>query len=195
MVRGTAASHYETRSTQDICDLGDTVLGLAAPDCVLLMWCCWPQLADGVAVMAAWGFDYVTGFPWVKTGSVVEPDGSTFVTDAIRVKPRRGVGFWTMGCTEFVMIGRRGSPKITGPENPKTGKPTNRTGKLGLMTGAPAVFWGPSARHSQKPDDIHTYAEDFLPGPYLELFARRRVDGWRCIGSELGETITPNGII
>ena len=71
-VRGTAASHYETRSTQDICDLGGTVLGLAAPDCVLLMWCCWPQLADGVAVMAAWGFDYVTGFPWVKTGSVVE---------------------------------------------------------------------------------------------------------------------------
>lgn len=179
---GSANKAYTTSSTDGICALAPAVDDLADDDCVLLMWCTWPKLPDGVAVMAAWGFEYVTGFPWVKTGSVVEPDGSMFVTDAIRVKPRRGVGFWTMGCTEFVMVGRRGKVRV------------GRTKKLGIMTGDPAVFWGPSAKHSQKPDDLHAYAEDFLPGPYLELFARRPVDGWRCVGSDLGELITPEGV-
>jgi hypothetical protein len=39
--------------------------------------------------------------------------------------------------------------------------------------------------HSRKPDDLHTMLERMYPGgPFLELFARRAVPGWTCVGME-----------
>lgn len=181
--RGTAASQYETSGVDSLCALGNWVRRVGADNCALLLWCTWPQLREGGYVLDAWGFDYVTGFPWVKT----MPNG----------QPARGVGFWTMGCTEFVMVGRRGKVSV------------GRTGRMGLLTGELREFWGRAAqdpernltlfaergRHSRKPDDLHTYAEEFLPGPYLELFARRERDGWTCLGGDLGHWLTPEGVI
>jgi N6-adenosine-specific RNA methylase IME4 len=42
--------------------------------------------------------------------------------------------------------------------------------------------------HSRKPDAIYDIAERLVPGgPFVELFARRRRDGWQCFGNELSE--------
>ena len=124
------------------------------------------MLPDALYVMGHWGFSYVTGFPWVKT---------TPSTGEIR----RGVGFWTMGASEFVLIGRRGKPK------------TNREGTpIGLLEGEERVFYAPRGkRHSEKPLGIHEYLEKRLSGPYLELFARQEREGWTCLGDELGVTL------
>ena len=42
-----------------------------------------------------------------------------------------------------------------------------------------------SRQHSEKPVDAHRMMERSIVGPYLELFARRRVPGWTCCGNQL----------
>jgi len=73
------------------------------------------------------------------------------------------VGYWVAGCSEYVLIGRRG--KVS---------PPNTDNYLGLI--------GPAFEHSRKPDDVHDIAEN-LPGPYLELFAHRTRAGWTVFGN------------
>lgn len=46
-------------------------------------------------------------------------------------------------------------------------------------------FWSPRLDHSQKPEALQDLAEQVSPGPYLELFARRRRPNWFCIGDQL----------
>ena len=46
---------------------------------------------------------------------------------------------------------------------------------------------GPSLGHSRKPDSVHEIAET-LPGPYLELFARRTRPGWTVFGNDVEAT-------
>lgn len=54
----------------------------------------------------------------------------------------------------------------------------------------PDVFEAPRTKHSQKPEQIHRWAEQLSPGPRLEMFARRQVQGWACWGNQLPE-VTP----
>jgi len=124
---------------------------LAAKDAVLFLWGTWPKLPQVVETMRVWGFEHVTGFPWVKTTR----DG----------KPLYGIGSWVAGCSEYVLIGRCGN--VSPPDVDKY---------LGLV--------GPSLGHSRKPDDVYAIAEA-LPGPYLELFARRTRPGWTVFGNEI----------
>jgi N6-adenosine-specific RNA methylase IME4 len=42
-----------------------------------------------------------------------------------------------------------------------------------------------SRRNSEKPDGVHELIQRATPGPYLELFARKRVKGWDCYGNQL----------
>jgi len=133
------------------------VKDIAKTDSVLLLWGTWPKLPDALQVMAAWGFEYVTGFPWVK----LTPSGEGI---------HYGIGFWVRGCSEFVFIGRRGNVS-----------PPRLEGILGLIA--------PNLHHSRKPDDVHDIAET-LPGPYLELFARRSRLGWTSFGNDIEDMAT-----
>jgi N6-adenosine-specific RNA methylase IME4 len=147
----------------------------AAKDAILLLWGTWPKADQAHDTMRAWGFSHVTGFPWVK----VSPSTGNI---------KRGVGFWTMGTSEFVLIGRRGKPKA------ERLKPN----VLGLLCGDDRAFYGPRARdggHSNKPYLLHDYAEDKLVGPYLELFAREGRAGWTCWGHHLGQHVYEEGVI
>ena len=74
------------------------------------------------------------------------------------------------GCSEPVLIGWRGTEKP--PSSPF----------LGLLS--------ERLEHSRKPDDIYEYAES-LPGPYLELFARRSRPGWDAWGNEVDAVELP----
>jgi N6-adenosine-specific RNA methylase IME4 len=40
-------------------------------------------------------------------------------------------------------------------------------------------------RHSAKPEDFQTIVEKVSPGPYLEMFARRKRPGWAAWGNEI----------
>ena len=160
---GAAEHEYATMSVADICVL--PVQQLAADDSVLLLWGTWPLLPDAMRVMQAWGFRYVTGFPWIKIAG--EP--SRDMWGELDIKPQFGVGFWVRGCSEFVFVGRRGNVR------PPT---ENFVGLLSENFG-----------HSRKPDSLHHYAES-MPGPYLELFARRAREGWDVWGNQVAGSIT-----
>ena len=163
-VEGAAEAQYQTMSTAEIAQL--PIQDLAAPDSVLILWATWPTLyPDAGNIIDAWGFEYVTGFPWVKVDKppVVDLWGET------QMFPFYGIGFWVRGCSEPVLIARRGKPRLPDYDF------------LGLV--------GEGMKHSRKPDNLYHYAES-LSGPYLELFARRTRPGWDVWGNEVESTVS-----
>lgn len=44
-------------------------------------------------------------------------------------------------------------------------------------------------RHSQKPEAVRGMITKAFPGPYLELFGRRAVEGWTVLGNEVDRTL------
>jgi len=160
--RGAAANEYSTMTIDDICAL--PVASMADDDCVLLLWGTWPQMPEALQVVNSWGFQYVTGFPWVKVTEV-----SHTLWGDLTIKVPYGIGFWARGTTELLLIARRGN--VTPPTE----------GFIGLLS--------PNLHHSRKPDDIYHYAES-LQGPYLEMFARRPRAGWDSWGNEIQSTVT-----
>ena len=146
---GTAEEQYDTMTDADIWKL--PVPELALPDCVLFLWGTWPKLPEALTTLQSWGFDYVTGFPWVK---MTNGRGINY-----------GVGYWVRGCSEYVFVGRKGNVS-----------PPRMKGYLGILS--------PNLQHSRKPSSVHEIAEA-LPGPYLELFARRPRKGWDVFGNDV----------
>jgi N6-adenosine-specific RNA methylase IME4 len=81
-----AENHYPTQTLEDVKALD--VLSIAAPDCALFLWATWPMLPQALEVMAAWGFAFKTGAPWVKD--------------------RIGTGYWFRNQSELLLVGTRG---------------------------------------------------------------------------------------
>jgi N6-adenosine-specific RNA methylase IME4 len=166
---GRARAHYKLMTIDELCAMN--VEEHADKDAVLLMWATWPQVEGAVRVGKAWGFEYVTGFPWLKT---YDPPFCDLLGETI-VKPTYGTGCWVRGCSEPIFIFRRGKAK------PPLGS------WMGLIS--------ERMEHSRKPDTIYAYAESF-PGPYLEMFCRRPRAGWHVFGNEVESDValvTPNG--
>lgn len=159
--RGTAANEYSTMSVGAICDL--PVGDLCESDATLFLWATWPNLVEALDVVKAWGFEYVTGLPWIKLRE--KPFGDLW--GEVVAPPQYGVGFWVRGCTEPLLIARRG--------------------KVSPVTGDFVGLISENFGHSRKPDNVHQLAER-LEGPYLELFARRHRAGWSVFGNEIGAT-------
>lgn len=85
----------------------------------------------------------------------------------INGKRHFGMGHHVRAEHEIALLCTRGSPK-----------PLNRSTR--------SVFDAQASRvHSRKPDEFLELVEKTFPGPYLEVFARRRREGWKAIGDEL----------
>jgi len=70
-----------------------------------------------------------------------------------------------------------------------------RRGKLAVKRRCDRNWWGwPRGKHSQKPEEFQTVVESVSPGPYLEMFARRKRPGWSSWGNEVTSDVilTPN---
>jgi N6-adenosine-specific RNA methylase IME4 len=80
-----------------------------------------------------------------------------------------GMGWYFRGDTEHVLFGVRGSAPI---------RPEVRESNH---------FAAHRQEHSRKPDRFYELVERVSPGPYLELFARRRRYGWDVWGNEAPE--------
>jgi N6-adenosine-specific RNA methylase IME4 len=130
----------------------------------LYLWVPNALLAEGLATMAAWGFEYKTNLVWFKTRRDGGPDG-------------RGVGFYFRNVTELVLFGVRGKDN-------RTLAPGRR--QVNLIAER-------KREHSRKPDQLHEIVESCSPGPYLELFARAGRPGWHVWGNEVSgdETLPP----
>jgi N6-adenosine-specific RNA methylase IME4 len=168
----TSAAHgapqYPTMTFEELCEL--PVQDWADKNCLLALWCTWPMMPQGVKLVEKWGFEYITGWPWIKT----LPDSGTI---------RCGTGFWSQSVSEYLILARKG--KVSPPKGNK---------RRGLLIEDNRQFYGPINKHSTKPEDIQTWIEDRFAGPYLELFARRNRPGWTCWGFDTGYALTKNGV-
>lgn len=67
---------------------------------------------------------------------------------------------------EVAIIAKRGRPEL-------------------LSRSTRSTFEAAAGRHSAKPDAFFDLVEALVPGPRVELFARRHRAGWTCLGNEL----------
>lgn len=147
---------YTTMVIDDIAAL--PVSELAAEDCVLLLWTCWPVLEQSFKVIEEWGFKYKTcAFSWMK--------GDPYRLWADEQTPRMGLGYWTRANTEPCLLATRGKPKRLAADV-----------RQGIID--------KPREHSRKPDGMHERIERLVAGPYIELFARQQHPGWDCFGNE-----------
>jgi N6-adenosine-specific RNA methylase IME4 len=153
---------YDTMTTDDICSI--PVADVAAEDgSHLYLWVPNALLVDGLRVMEAWGFRYITNIVWAKRRKDGGPDG-------------RGVGFYFRNVTELILFGVRGSMRTLDAGRRQVNMIETR-----------------KREHSRKPDEQYELIESCSPGPYLELFARYPRDGWDVWGAEADATVTPRG--
>jgi N6-adenosine-specific RNA methylase IME4 len=158
-----ADRHYSTMKIGDLSAL--PVEELAASDCVLFVWSCWPTLADAWRLIESWGFQYKTcAFSWMKADPY-----RLFADDKT---PFAGLGYWTRANTEPCLLATRGKPKRL-----------NADVRQGIIE--------PRREHSRKPDCVHERIERLVAGPYLELFARQTRPGWTSWGNEVGKFDRP----
>lgn len=153
-----AAANYGTMRDADIIAL--PVEAIAREDSLLALWGPSSKIEVGLVAMKAWGFDQKTIFTWVK-GRVV-PDGLLLAF---------GMGHTFRGMTEHALIGTRGSVK-----------------KLIRNHSQRNAAIDDARPHSAKPDTLQQRLELMVDGPRLEMFARRDLPGWTCVGNECPST-------
>jgi N6-adenosine-specific RNA methylase IME4 len=150
--------------------LGAEVQRVAARDCALFLWVTMPMLPQGLATMAAWGFQFSTcAFTWAKV-AVPGPLEPVRRFDGWRlVKPQIGTGYWTRANAELCLLGTRGHPKR-------------------MDSGVPQLILAPRREHSRKPPEVHERIERLMgPARRLEMFSRETRSGWTQWGLEIGK--------
>ncbi|WP_280214764.1 MT-A70 family methyltransferase [Nocardia cyriacigeorgica] len=152
---------YSTMDLEAICAL--PVKDVAARDAHLYLWVPNALLPDGLKVMEAWGYRYVSNIIWAKRRKDGGPDG-------------RGVGFYFRNVTEIILFGVRGSMRTLDPARSQVNMIETR-----------------KREHSRKPDEQYPFIEACSPGPYLEMFARHPQPGWTAWGDEAAEDVVPRG--
>lgn len=191
---GAAKSAYDELALDDLERM--PVGELAHPDGALLfMWCTGPQAADGAhqRLANAWGFRLVTrAFVWVKVNTACSACGcvwadhapgphlpgacaSCSACHAFAPSAFFGPGSYTGQNVEDVWLGVRGDATWSADR---------------AVRDVRQVVFAPAPReHSRKPDEVADRIERLWPTatPRLELFARRRREGWAAWGNEAPE--------
>jgi len=108
---------------------------------------------------------------WVTNGflregfALLDEWGFTYKTTLTWCKPQIGMGNWFRNSTEHVLFAVKGK------------QPT-------LRNDVPTWFVADRTRHSAKPESFYDLVESCSPGPFFEMFARRRRFGWEHWGDE-----------
>jgi site-specific DNA-methyltransferase (adenine-specific) len=131
------------------------VSNLADDNCILFLWAIYPRLPDAIKVLEAWGFRYITV---AFTWVKIRKDGT------IRMD---GLGNYTMSNCEICLIGKKG--KISRKK-----------------TGVKQIILSPKTKHSEKPDEARKRIVELMGDlPRIELFARKKTEGWDAIGYDI----------
>lgn len=161
-IKRGADRHYPLMPTKDIAVL--PVREWMAADAHLYLWVTNNFLEDGLLVMRAWDFRYITTVTWVKD--------------------KAGLGQYFRGMTEHVLFGVRGRLPYRTRDDGKRAQ-----GRTVVYAPEecplPAAVEAPRTEHSVKPEIFRRTFEQVSPGPYLEMFARRPAHGWTVWGNEV----------
>ncbi len=132
---------------------------LAEKDSILFLWATFPQLREALQVIKAWGFEYKS-VAFVWLKQNKSGQGWFY-----------GLGFWTRGNAEVCLLATKGHPK----------RKSNRVHQFIIS---------PLRRHSQKPDEARGKIIEFAGAlPRIELFARKKTEGWDVWGDEVESDI------
>jgi N6-adenosine-specific RNA methylase IME4 len=103
--------------------------------------------------------------------TIMQTWGFRYITTITWLKNRMGLGQYYRGMTEHCLFGVRGRlPYRTMPDGKRAQGVTG--------------FVADRTSHSTKPINMRHMIERVSPGPYLELFGRRPVEGWTVWGNE-----------
>lgn len=125
------------------------------------------MMYDAMKVISAWGFTFKTlAWEWIKFN---ENNMGIFI----------GMGAYTRSNPEPCLLCFKDDKPISVSAHDVT-----------------SVIMSPVQQHSRKPEDQYRRIEALYPqGPYLELFARRRREGWDVFGNEVEGSINLNEAI
>lgn len=160
-----APEHRRLRrySTMSFKEIGDLpVRRYASEASHLYLWTPNALLPEALEIMREWGFKYKTNIVWYKIRKDGGPDG-------------RGVGFYFRNVTELLLFGIKGSMRTLKPGRTQVNLLSTR-----------------KQEHSRKPQEVYEIIEACSPGPYLELFARERREGWSQWGDEVDSYEAPD---
>ena len=128
---------------------------IAANDCVLFLWVTMPKLNEVMDVLSSWGFAYKTV---AFTWVKRNKNGVGWMW---------GMGRWTRANAEICLLATKGKPKR-------------------ISASVHSVVDSPVEQHSKKPDCVRDRIIQLCGNlPRVELFARKRVDGWDAFGNEI----------
>ena len=164
----TPGHHYRCMSLRWIASL--PVEALAAKDCLLWLWATNPMIPQALEVMESWGFTFSTMGHWNKRSR----KGKLLVGPGRRIR----------STSEPFIIAKRGAPKV---------KVRNITSTLLVAQHRQippeelvAVIDGVRREHSRKPEAAYAAADAMSdPGLRVDLFARKRRDGWIPWGDQI----------
>ncbi len=116
-------------------------------------------------------FLWVTN-PFLREGfKVMEKWEFNYKTMLTWLKPSIRLGYYFRSRTEHILFGVKGKP--------------GRLKKNNISNVIEALaLW-----HSKKPDFVYSLIEGAVDGPYLELFARQKREGWDVWGNEVENDI------
>lgn len=137
---------------------------LADKNCLLFLWVTYPHLEKSFDVIKSWGFKY-----------------STVAFEWVKMtstgKNVCFMGSWTCGGgIELCLLARRGSVKRVHKNVRK-------------------MIIAERKRHSEKPDETRKRIIDLVGDlPRVELFARKKIEGWDVWGNEVESDINLEGL-
>lgn len=140
-----AKIEYNTMSIDDIAAIPIAVC--LDEDALVFCWTVNKFLHDTFHIMAGWGIKYSFTMTWVKNGGVCTPVSPQFNS-------------------EFVVVGRKGSPKYKEVKAFPT-----------------ANFWK-RGEHSEKPEGFYDLLRRVTPAPRIDIFNRRPIPGFVGWGKE-----------
>jgi len=158
---GQGRSAESHYSTMNIEDIcALPIANLANENCALFLWCVWPSIFEyPQKVINAWGFRYAT-----KAFTWVKSKKGNMGF-------AMGMGHYTRANDEPCLLAVRGNMSVQAKD-------------------VLSIIYAPRREHSRKPDDQYGKIERLYPNmKYLELFARKRREGWDVWGNEVESDI------
>ncbi len=129
-------------------------------DCALFLWTTDAHIPEALEVIKAWGFKYITvAFIWSKKTNT----GKQIAT----------LGAWTMKNCELCLLATKGQML-----------------KFKTANNIYQLVEAERTTHSTKPEEVRKRIEQLFNLPLrIELFARKKVDGWDSWGNEIESNI------
>lgn len=154
--KGKGRSADKHYCTMRLEDIKNLPVGdLADKDCVLFIWVINSMIPQALDVIKAWGFEFKT-VAFTWVKTNKKSDTLFF-----------GLGFWTRSNSELCLLATKGNPKRA-------------------SANVPQVLISKRREHSRKPDEIRDRIVQLIGVvPRIELFARKRVEGWDAWGDEV----------